>query len=80
MSDENKSGEQQLKFPDLLKILAAITGVAGLFMGLKIIADSNLENLVAWIYIVSGLCSFALWWSLSVIVAAAQRYIDKNRE
>ena len=74
MSEENKAGEPQTKFTDLLKLLALATGVAGALLGLKVMADSSFEN------VVGGLSSAALWWSLAIIVAAAQRYLEKNRE
>lgn len=80
MSEEAKSGEPQTKFTDLLKLLALATGVAGALLGLKVMADSSFENVIGWLYIVGGLSSAALWWSLAIIVAAARRYLEKNRE
>lgn len=80
MSEENKNGEAKTKFTDLLKLLAWVSGLAGVFLGLKVMVDSSFENVIGWLYVVGGVCSAALWWSLSIIVDAAQRYIEKNRE
>jgi len=46
MPEENKVGEPQTKFSDLLKLLALATGIAGALLGLKAMADSSFENVV----------------------------------
>ncbi len=79
---ENNNGSQEVKtkFTDLLKLLAIVTGVAGSLYGIKIMADTTFESVIGWLYVIAGVSSFALWWSMAIIVAAAQRYLDKNGE
>lgn len=63
----------------LLKILAVICLTVGLIMALIDISDPGRYNkLMALVYAVAGVFTFAFWWALAVIVKAAAKYLSTD--
>lgn len=74
--NENSSKDKGSKvFPVLLKIVAALS-IFGAFIGAT--NFSGHDGGVALLWVAAGLVTSFSWWSLSYIVAAALKYLDKK--
>lgn len=71
-------------FPVVLKIVAILCVVVGIFAAVNLGTEFNgywreRNTATTFIYASSGILSGIFWWALSDIVEACQRYIKNNK-
>ena len=84
MEERNVQENGYGAFPVVLKIVAILCVIVGIFAAVNLGTEFNgywseRNTATTFIYAASGILSGIFWWALSDIVEACQRYIKNNK-
>ena len=84
MEERNVQENGYGAFPVVLKIVAVLCVIVGIFAAVNLGTEFNgywreRNTTTTFMYAASGILSGIFWWALSDIVEACQRYIKNNK-
>lgn len=84
MEERNVQENGYGAFPVVLKIVAILCVIVGIFAAVNLGTEFNgywreRNTAATFLYAASGIMSGIFWWALSDIVEACQRYIKNNK-
>lgn len=84
MEERNVQENGYGAFPVVLKIVAILCVIVGIFAAVNLGTEFNgywreRNTAATFIYAASGILNGIFWWALSDIVEACQRYIKNNK-
>ena len=83
MEERNVQEDGYVVFPVILKFIAILCVIVGIVCAVNFGTEFNgfwreRNAVTTFLYAAGGIINGVLWWSLSYIVEACQRYINNN--